>query len=102
RRHTRLQGDWSSDVCSSDLTGQVANVSPWPVSSYAKRPTELKYRYGWITPLVFTPTAPHALLFGAQVLFRSVDRGTHWQVISPRSEERRVGKEGRCGGARDE
>src|SRR3989454_3460088 len=22
RRHTRLQGDWSSDVCSSDLTAQ--------------------------------------------------------------------------------
>src|SRR2546426_8724178 len=22
RRHTRLQGDWSSDVCSSDLCGQ--------------------------------------------------------------------------------
>src|SRR6266850_3716034 len=24
RRHTRLQGDWSSDVCSSDLDGQRA------------------------------------------------------------------------------
>src|SRR5256885_14379922 len=23
RRHTRLQGDWSSDVCSSDLSSQV-------------------------------------------------------------------------------
>src|SRR5256885_13167413 len=23
RRHTRLQGDWSSDVCSSDLPGNV-------------------------------------------------------------------------------
>src|SRR5256885_6881950 len=23
RRHTRLQGDWSSDVCSSDLAGQL-------------------------------------------------------------------------------
>src|ERR1022692_4206733 len=22
RRHTRLQGDWSSDVCSSDLSGR--------------------------------------------------------------------------------
>src|SRR5256885_7664927 len=22
RRHTRLQGDWSSDVCSSDLAGE--------------------------------------------------------------------------------
>src|SRR5256885_15928028 len=25
RRHTRLQGDWSSDVCSSDLTAQLRN-----------------------------------------------------------------------------
>src|SRR5256885_7185475 len=24
RRHTRLQGDWSSDVCSSDLPGPVS------------------------------------------------------------------------------
>src|SRR3989454_5299854 len=24
RRHTRLQGDWSSDVCSSDLAARVA------------------------------------------------------------------------------
>src|SRR5256885_5642657 len=26
RRHTRLQGDWSSDVCSSDLGGESAVV----------------------------------------------------------------------------
>src|SRR6266446_7191774 len=24
RRHTRLQGDWSSDVCSSDLLGETS------------------------------------------------------------------------------
>src|SRR5256885_11173257 len=36
RRHTRLQGDWSSDVCSSDLSGtarivdgRCANPPPW-------------------------------------------------------------------------
>src|SRR5256885_13142013 len=29
RRHTRLQGDWSSDVCSSDLTGcPIAALAP--------------------------------------------------------------------------
>src|SRR5256885_4331744 len=29
RRHTRLQGDWSSDVCSSDLYKQaLAQVQP--------------------------------------------------------------------------
>src|SRR6266850_4019781 len=26
RRHTRLQGDWSSDVCSSDLRGPELDV----------------------------------------------------------------------------
>src|SRR2546426_5542381 len=32
RRHTRLQGDWSSDVCSSDLPGTEARapVEPRP------------------------------------------------------------------------
>src|SRR5256885_398098 len=29
RRHTRLQGDWSSDVCSSDLESWAAGI-PWP------------------------------------------------------------------------
>src|SRR6266446_9419650 len=28
RRHTRLQGDWSSDVCSSDL-GFLQDVGSW-------------------------------------------------------------------------
>src|SRR5256885_2287522 len=27
RRHTRLQGDWSSDVCSSDLSALMVGVS---------------------------------------------------------------------------
>src|SRR5205807_7073953 len=27
RRHTRLQGDWSSDVCSSDLHGRHAGIA---------------------------------------------------------------------------
>src|SRR5688500_19450718 len=26
RRHTRLQGDWSSDVCSSDLIAALAEI----------------------------------------------------------------------------
>jgi photosystem II stability/assembly factor-like uncharacterized protein len=72
-------------------TGQVANISPWPVSSYRKRPDTVKYRYGWIVPLVVTPTHPHALLAGAQLLFRSADRGVHWQIISPDLTGRRPG-----------
>src|ERR1039457_900636 len=31
RRHTRLQGDWSSDVCSSDLL-PPATLDGWPAA----------------------------------------------------------------------
>jgi photosystem II stability/assembly factor-like uncharacterized protein len=64
-------------------TGQVSNVTPWPINSYGARPTTVKYRYGWVTPMAFTSAKPHALLFGAQVLFSSTDQGNHWNVISP-------------------
>src|SRR5256885_12847683 len=30
RRHTRLQGDWSSDVCSSDLPHRPRAACRWP------------------------------------------------------------------------
>src|SRR5256885_2938375 len=29
RRHTRLQGDWSSDVCSSDLCSGDSRATSW-------------------------------------------------------------------------
>src|SRR5256885_17133662 len=39
RRHTRLQGDWSSDVCSSDLhSAPNAATSPFYKSPYAVNP----------------------------------------------------------------
>jgi len=63
--------------------GRVSNVSPWPYSSYAKRPTTVKYRYTWITPIAISTHSPHALYQGAQVLFRSSDKGQSWQIISP-------------------
>src|SRR5256885_11135411 len=61
RRHTRLQGDWSSDVCSSDLN---VNVQPRPMpslwqiklppSSRAQFALECK-PYPWPAPLVVNP-----------------------------------------------
>jgi len=62
---------------------QVQNVSPWPVSSYAENPLEVKYRYDWITPLAISAAPPHAIYTAAQVVFRSNDSGQSWQTISP-------------------
>ncbi|MDE2462304.1 MAG: exo-alpha-sialidase [Alphaproteobacteria bacterium] len=64
-------------------TGQVEDVTPWPEQDYGKRPTTTRYRYLWMTPLVGSRVGTPSLYLGAQVLFRTSDRGAHWQVISP-------------------
>ena len=72
-------------------TGEVQNVSPWPVGSYGARPDTVKYRYTWITPIAMSQRAPYPLYQGAQVLFRSNDRGASWDVISPDLSAKRDG-----------
>ncbi|WP_159017434.1 WD40/YVTN/BNR-like repeat-containing protein [Cognatiluteimonas profundi] len=63
--------------------GEVQNISPWPVSTYGARPIAAKYRYTWITPIAVSGVAPYPLYQGAQVLFRSLDQGATWTVVSP-------------------
>src|SRR5262249_47673859 len=64
-------------------THQTAEGAPWPINAYGGDPATVRYRTTWITPLTFSAVPPHALYVGAQVLFRSLDDGTHWRVVSP-------------------
>src|SRR5688500_19658068 len=76
RRHTRLQGDWSSDVCSSDLSSveikSIGNVNKLEVEALA---ASMKKDH----------TAAIDLMKKATAL--EEERGAPY-----RSEERRVGK----------
>ena len=45
-------------------------------------PSLPRLRYNWIAPLVLSPHDPQTLYAGAQVLFRSQDRGDSWHEIS--------------------
>src|SRR5256885_13299255 len=79
RRHTRLQGDWSSDVCSSDL--KLTGSTP--------RGERIVYSFLITDPafaFVLCCPAANALPIDARVLRRSRNPRS-------RSEERRVGKE---------
>ena len=41
------------------------------------------FRFNWSSPIVLSPHNPQTVLFGGNYLFRSVDRGEHWKIISP-------------------
>ena len=41
------------------------------------------YRFNWDTPIVLSPNDPRTWYMGAQLLFKSTDKGSHWAKISP-------------------
>ncbi|MBX3111732.1 MAG: hypothetical protein KF857_06955 [Fimbriimonadaceae bacterium] len=43
----------------------------------------LTARFNWSTPIVLSPHNSATLFVGGNYLFRSVDRGDHWEAISP-------------------
>src|SRR5256885_10495636 len=79
RRHTRLQGDWSSDVCSSDLVPAQRTLTSRSVASSGLRPG--------------SPTSQRASPRCGPLLNSSNSVGERQARPTFRSEERRVGKE---------
>jgi len=63
--------------------GQYESVSPWPNYQEGASSAELKYRFGWTHPILFSPVNPKELLIGAQYVLKSDDYGQTWQKISP-------------------
>ncbi len=59
------------------VTGQVLNVGP----QIGRRGGN--YRFLRTAPLVFSTVAPHSLFFAGNVVFKTRDGGSHWDVISP-------------------
>jgi hypothetical protein len=42
-----------------------------------------QFRYNWSSPVILSHHNPHALYFGGNYLFKSVNRGDSWRIISP-------------------
>ena len=64
-------------------TGQEIQITPWPRNTMGWPAENLKYRFQWTAPIMVSKFEPHALYFAAQMLFRSLDQGRSWTVISP-------------------
>jgi photosystem II stability/assembly factor-like uncharacterized protein len=68
----------------SDLsTGELQEVSPWPLYREGASSGELKYRFAWTHPILFSPVNTKELLVGSQYVLKSDDYGVSWQRISP-------------------
>lgn len=63
--------------------GQEQNISVYPVSHLGAGAIEMKYRFQWTYPIVFSPNNPKCLYATSQYVHRSFDAGMSWETISP-------------------
>ena len=79
-------------------TRQERNVSPYPNNPMGSGADALNYRFQWNFPIVFSPHDANTLYAAANVLFKTTDEGSSWQVISPDLTRNDKSKQGASGG----
>lgn len=90
------QGGW---IYRTDMkTLEQQDISPQPRRNDGGPVNGLEYRFNWNAPMVSSPHDGKVLYFGAQVLFRSKDFGSTWEIISPDLTKNDASRQGFAGG----
>jgi photosystem II stability/assembly factor-like uncharacterized protein len=77
---------------------QLRDVTPWPENPMGHGAADLRYRFQWNFPILFSPHDADTLYAGANVLFKSTNQGQSWDVISPDLTRNDRSKQGASGG----
>lgn len=64
-------------------TGLEEDVNPWPDNPMGHPAKDLKYRFQWTFPIITSVHNPRAVYIGGNKVFKSVNGGKSWKVISP-------------------
>ena len=64
-------------------TMQAQDITTWPVDYTGHGAKDMKYRLGWTEPIVISPHDPDVIYTAGEVVFKSIDHGMSWTLISP-------------------
>lgn len=64
-------------------TRQTRNISAWPENPMGWGAAKLKYRFQWTAPILVSRFDSNVLYHAAQVLFKTINEGQNWEIISP-------------------
>jgi photosystem II stability/assembly factor-like uncharacterized protein len=92
-------GEYGGQITRYDhRTKQVRSVMAWPQLADGHATSDLKYRFQWNAPILFSPNDPSALYHASQILLRTRDGGETWDEISPDLTRNDKSKQGKSGG----
>jgi photosystem II stability/assembly factor-like uncharacterized protein len=78
-------------------TGQARAVNVWPDNPMGYSAIDIKERFQWTFPIVFSPHDPNVIYTSSQHVWRSTNEGQSWERISPdltRADPKTLGPSG--------
>jgi photosystem II stability/assembly factor-like uncharacterized protein len=92
-------GSYGGDITRYDhRTHEEQAINPWPVNPIGWGAGDLKHRFQWTEPIVFSPHDPKTLYFAGEMLFKTTDAGMSWTPISPDLTRNDKSKQASSGG----
>jgi photosystem II stability/assembly factor-like uncharacterized protein len=78
-------------------TGLTNDVNPWPDNPMGHSSEDIKYKFQWTFPIVFSPHDPTVMYVGGSNLFVTRNEGNSYQIMSPplaRNDPKTLGASG--------
>ena len=74
------------------------NIMASPIQYLGMDAKDMKYRYNWNAPIIWSKHEPNTYYHGAQVLLKTSDMGKTWKEVSPDLTRNEKDKQGKGGG----
>ncbi|WP_228238070.1 VPS10 domain-containing protein [Allomuricauda sp. M10] len=58
-------------------------IQEYPELGLSKVPKDFKFRYNWNAPIISSPHDPNTIYHAGNVVFKTLDGGNTWEVVSP-------------------
>jgi len=93
-----LGGSYQGTIEVLDVRAHAGtNIMAAPIQYLGMDAKDLKYRFNWNAPIIWSKHEPNTYYHGAQYLLKTSDLGKSWQEVSPdltRNEKEKQGKGG--------
>jgi photosystem II stability/assembly factor-like uncharacterized protein len=74
------------------------NIMAAPIQYLGRDASDMKYRYNWNAPIIWSKHEPNTYYHAAQYLLKTTDMGKSWTAVSPDLTRNEKAKQGKGGG----
>ncbi|MFN8886873.1 MAG: VPS10 domain-containing protein [Cyclobacteriaceae bacterium] len=93
-----MGGSYQGTIDLLDVKAKAStNIMAAPIEYLGRDAKDMKYRYNWNAPIIWSKHEPNAFYHGSQLLLKTTDMGITWKEVSPdltRNDKSKQGKPG--------